>query len=122
MLRGIEGTIYEGLVLGHVARHRRCTGEAADSITISTTLGIAEILFQDIEANISLDGVITDQISLLQEQNSNFSAEIAAIDERLALVERSLIEKYAQLEQSLASADATANQLQAFINASNRNR
>ncbi len=121
LLRGIEGTDYEGLVLAYT-RDPDDAGEGAETINISTSLGIAERLFQDLEANTSISGgLITDEINRLQAQNSGYSDEIQDIDARLVIFQQSLIEKYAALEQALASADATANQLKAFLQASNNN-
>ena len=121
LLHGLAGTDYEGLTLAY-SRDPDDGSEAAESIAVSTNLGIAERLYQTLEANTAFaGGVITEEIARLQDQNSGYADEIAAIDERLVLFQQSLIEKYSRLEAALAAADATANQLQAFLNASTNN-
>jgi flagellar hook-associated protein 2 len=119
VLRGLAGTIYEGLSLAYV-RDTSDPGEAAEDITITTTLGIAERLFRTTESYNRPDGgLLTDEIVRFEEQNADFQREITAIDERLAIIQRSLIEKYAALEQAIAQAEAITSQLKAFLNAGN---
>jgi flagellar capping protein FliD len=120
ILRGLEGTVYEGLSLAYV-RDSTDPAEVAEDITITTTLGIAERLFQTTENyNKSDGGLLTDEIARFEEQNADFEREIAAIDERMAIIQQSLIEKYAALEQAIAQAEAITSQLKAFLDASNR--
>jgi flagellar hook-associated protein 2 len=120
ILRGLEGTAYEGLSLAYV-RDTTDPAESAEDITITTTLGIAERLFQTTENyNKSDGGLLTDEIARFEEQNADFEREIAAIDERMAIIQQSLIEKYAALEQAIAQAEAITSQLKAFLDASNR--
>ncbi len=120
VLRGLEGTVYEGLSLAYV-RDTTDPAESAEDITITTTLGIAERLFQTTENyNKSDGGLLTDEIARFEEQNADFEREIAAIDERMAIIQQSLIEKYAALEQAIAQAEAITSQLKAFLDASNR--
>jgi flagellar hook-associated protein 2 len=120
VLRGLEGTVYEGLSLAYV-RDTTDPAESAEDITITTTLGIAERLFQTTEDyNKPEGGLLTDEIARFEEQNADFEREIAAIDERMAIIQQSLIEKYAALEQAIAQAEAITSQLKAFLDASNR--
>lgn len=120
VLRGLAGTVYEGLSLAYV-RDTTDPAESAEDITITTTLGIAERLFQTTEDyNKPEGGLLTDEIARFEEQNADFEREIAAIDERMAIIQQSLIEKYAALEQAIAQAEAITSQLKAFLDASNR--
>lgn len=119
LLRGIAGTDYEGLSLGY-SRDTSDAGEAAEDITITTTLGLAERLFQRAENFAGLsDGLVTEEVERLQVTNADLFDKIAAIDARVALFQQGLIEKFAALEASLAAAEATSNQLKAFLNSSN---
>ncbi len=119
VLRGLAGTIYEGLSLAYV-RDTSDPGEAAEDITITTTLGIAERLFRTTEDYNRPDGgLLTEEVARFEEQNADFEREIAAIDERLVILQQGLIEKYAALEQAIAQAEAITSQLKAFLNAGN---
>ncbi len=121
VVRGLAGTIYDGLVLGY-ARDTSDAGEAAESITFTTTTGLAERLFQTVENFINpTDGLITGEITRFQEQNVDFLAEIRAIDARIALIQASLLVKFAALEQAILQADAISSQLRAFLDASTNN-
>lgn len=117
VLRGIASTAYAGLTLAY-ARDTSDTGAAAQDITISTTLGIAERLFQTVNNSTDpVDGLITEARELLESQNADYEAEIAAIDERLVLYQAALIEKYARMEEVIAEGQAIADQLSATLNA-----
>lgn len=121
VLRGLVGTIYEGLSLAYV-RDTSDPGEAAEDITITTSLGIAERLFRTTEDYNRPDGgLLTEEVARFEEQNADFEREIAAIDERLVVIQQSLIEKYAALEQAIAQAEAITSQLKAFLDAGNDN-
>ena len=121
ILRGLAGTVYEGLSIAYT-RDTSDPAAAAESITITTTLGIAERLFQTVEEYASpVDGLITDQVNRIEAQSSDFRDEIADIDARLALVREALIKEFAALEQAIAQANAVSDQLKAFIEASNKN-
>jgi|GEM_PF-2213302 len=114
-LRGIEGTIYEGLTLAY-SRDTSDAGEAAEDITITTTLGIAERIYQSAETYSKPNGgVIADELDRLNSLNVDYEEQIVEIDARIALFQTSLIEKYAKMEQAIAQADAMAKQLQAML-------
>ena len=115
ILRGLAGTVYEGLSLAYV-RDTSDAGEAAEDITVTTTLGIAERLFQTAESYIKPgEGLVVEEILRFEELNADYQDEIAAIDARLEFIQESLIAKYRALEQALAQADAISQQLQAFL-------
>ncbi|MEM7169527.1 MAG: flagellar filament capping protein FliD [Pseudomonadota bacterium] len=120
-LRGIEGTAYEGLVLAY-SRDTSDAGAPAATINISTSLGVAERLFQTIRDHTNPeDGLITEARERLDAQNSDFAAEIDDIDQRLVLFREAQIAKYARLEEVLAQGQAIADQLSAFLNSGNDN-
>ena len=62
---------------------------------------------------------MNDEVDRLQTTNADLFDKIAAIDARVALFQQSLIEKFAALEAALAAADATSNQLKAFLGSNN---
>ena len=114
-LRGIEGTIYEGMTLAY-SRDTSDTGEAAEDITITTTLGIAERIYQTADTYSKPNGgTIADELDRLNSLNTDYEDQIVAIDSRIAIYQETLIEKYAKMEQAIAQADAMAKQLQAML-------
>jgi flagellar hook-associated protein 2 len=115
VLRGLAGTVYEGMSLAY-SRDTSDAGVAAQDITITTTTGVAERLYQHIDNYInSADGLITDEVNRLTAQNEDYNDKILALEDRLALYQTSLIEKYSAMEQAIAQAEAMAEQLSAFL-------
>ena len=85
VLRGLEGTIYEGMTLAYT-RDTSDAGAAAVDITITTTTGIAERLYQRLDDYInSGDGLITEEVISLTAQNEDYSDRILAPEDRLAI-------------------------------------
>lgn len=114
-LIGLEGTKFEGLTLAY-GRDTSDPGEAAENINISTSLGIAERLYQTVDNYTSpVDGVITDEVERLNAQIDDYEAEVAEIDARLVVYQQLLIEKYSRMEQAVAQAEALTNQLRAMM-------
>ncbi|HEY9536159.1 MAG TPA: flagellar filament capping protein FliD [Kiloniellaceae bacterium] len=114
-LKGLAGTIYEGMTLAY-GRDTSDAGAAAKDITITTTLGIAERLYQRLEnyGNAG-DGLITEEINRLSAQNLDTTDKIATLEARLVIYQNTLIEKYAAMERAIAQAQAVADQLEAFL-------
>ena len=121
ILRGLAGTIYEGMSLAY-NRDTADAGAAAKDITITTTLGIAERLYQRLDNYINAgDGLITQEVIRLTAQNETFTDKISELETRLVTYQNMLIDKYAAMEQAIAQAQAMASQLEAFLNAGNKN-
>jgi flagellar hook-associated protein 2 len=115
ILRGLEGTIYEGMSLAYT-RDTSDAGAAAQDIDITTTTGIAERLYQRLDDYINAgDGLITQEIQSLSAQNEDHSDKILALEDRLSLYQARLIEKYSAMEQAVAQAEAMSSQLEAFL-------
>lgn len=114
-LRGLAGTAYEGMTLAY-ARDTSDAGAAAQDITITTSTGVAERLYQRLENYIGAgDGLITEEVNRLQSVTDDYNDKILALENRLALYQDSLVEKYAAMERAVAQAQAVADQLQAFL-------
>jgi flagellar hook-associated protein 2 len=114
-LKGLPGTIYEGMTLAY-GRNTSDAGAPAKDITISTTLGIAERLYQRLDDYTNVgDGLITEEVSRLSDQNKATTDKIAAMEERLLIYQETLIQKYAAMERAIAQAQAVADQLEAFL-------
>ena len=115
VLRGLEGTIYEGMSLAYT-RDTSDAGAPAEDITITTTTGIAERLYQRLDDYTnSGDGLITEEVISLTSQNEDFSDKILALEDRLTIYQATLIEKYSAMERAIAQAEAVASQLEAFL-------
>ena len=115
VLRGLEGTIYEGMSLAYT-RDTSDAGAAAQDIDISTTTGIAEKLWQRLDDYInSGDGLITEEVLSLTSQNEDHVDKISDLESRLAIYQATLIEKYSAMEQAIAQAEAMSSQLEAFL-------
>ena len=115
LLRGIAGTAYEGMTLAYT-RDTSDAGAAAVDITITTTTGIAERLYQRLDDYInSGDGLITEEVVRLTAQNEDHSDKILALEDRLAIYQATLIEKYSAMERAIAQAEAMSSQLEAFL-------
>jgi flagellar hook-associated protein 2 len=112
LLIGKEGTAFEGVTLAYVAD----AGSGAASIAVSTSLGIAERLYQTVESFTKPNGgLIPGQIASIGDQNERFQEQIRRIDERLLDYQKFLIAKYQALETAIAQADAVNQQLRAML-------
>ncbi len=115
VLRGLDGTIYEGMSLAY-ARDTTDAGAPALDITITTTTGIGERLYQRLDNYINTgDGLITEEVISLTSQNEDYSDRILALEDRLSVYQAKLIAKYAAMEQAIAQAEAMTSQLEAFL-------
>src|SRR3546814_4197366 len=98
--------------------YTRDTADAAapaKDITITTTLGIAERLYQRLDDYVNVgDGLITEEVIRLTSQNETTVEKIAALESRLLIYQNMLISKYAAMEQAIARAQAVGDQLEAF--------
>ena len=91
-------------------------GAAAQNITITTTTGIAERLYQRLDDYINAsDGLISQEIISLTAQSEDYSDQILTLESRLSIYQAKLIEKYSAMEQAIAQAEAMASQLEAFL-------
>jgi flagellar hook-associated protein 2 len=115
ILRGLSGTIYEGMSMAYT-RDTSDAGAAAQDITITTTTGIAERLYQRLDDYINAsDGLITEEVISLTAQSEDYSDQILTLESRLSVYQAKLIEKYSAMEQAIAQAEAMASQLEAFL-------
>lgn len=114
-LKGLAGTAYEGMTLAY-SRDTADAGAVAKDITITTTLGIGERLYQRLDNYIDAgDGLITEEVTRLTVQNKDTTDKIATLEQRLQIYQSALIEKYAAMERAIAQAQAVADQLEAFL-------
>jgi flagellar hook-associated protein 2 len=115
VLRGLDGTIYEGMSMAYT-RDTSDAGVAAKDITITTTTGIGERLWQRLDDYINTgDGLITEEVNRLSAQNEDHVDKIASLEVRLSAYQAALIAKYSAMEQAIARAEAMSSQLEAFL-------
>lgn len=111
-LTGKVGTAFEGLTLAYVGD----PSEGATTINVSSSTGIAERLYQTVDAYAKPNsGVIAEEIARLTEANTRHTTQINRIDESLVLYQESLIRKYQVMEQAIAQAQAIGDQLSAAL-------
>ncbi|WP_340118612.1 flagellar filament capping protein FliD [Pelagibius sp. 7325] len=114
-LKGLAGTIYEGMVLAY-SRNASDAGALAKDITITTSTGIAERLYQRLDNYInSGDGLMTEEVTRLTALNETHVDKIASLEIRLVAYQEMLIAKYSAMEQAIARAEAMGDQLEAFL-------
>src|SRR5690606_35213835 len=85
VLRGLAGTIYEGMSIAYT-RNTSDAAAAAKDITITTSLGVAERLWQRLDDYINAgDGLITQEVTRLMQQNEDTVDKIMALEQRLTV-------------------------------------
>jgi len=115
VLRGLEGTIYEGMSLAY-SRDTSDAAAPAKDITITTSLGVGERLWQRLDDYINAgDGLITEEVTRLGAQNEATADKITTLEHRLSIYQQALIEKYSAMERAIAQSQAMADQLEAFL-------
>ncbi len=106
-ITGRDGTPYEGLVL-------LWSGSGSTSIDVTATQGIADRLYNTLDAAIDeIDGSLTNAIDAVEEENARLTDEIAKIDTRVETFRQFLIEKFAALEAALTVANSMLQQVEA---------
>ena len=114
-LKGLAGTIYEGMTLAY-SRDTSDAGALAKDITITTSTGIAERLYQRLDNYVNTnDGLITEEVNHLSSLNESHTDKILNLETRLVAYQEMLIAKYSAMEQAVARAEAMASQLEAFL-------
>lgn len=107
-LVGNAGTIYEGLTFAYA-------GTTDTSVAVTLSAGLADLLNNTIENYTSATGVIQDQISELNDENEDYTAEAAEIRERGEEVREDAIAKYAAMEAKLSRLDSLLNTVRALL-------
>ena len=114
-LRGLEGTIYEGMTLAY-SRNTSDGSALAKDINIETSSGVAERLYQRLDNYVNAgDGLITEEVNRLSALTEDYSDKIVSLEQRLVSYQEMLITKYSAMEQAVAQAEAMSSQLQAFL-------
>ncbi|MGH6947727.1 MAG: flagellar filament capping protein FliD [Kiloniellales bacterium] len=111
-LIGNAGTAFEGLTLAYSAP----PSSPSEVIDVSTSLGIAERLYQSIDAYTRPgDGLFTTALEEIASENMRLQEQIARIDARLVLYQQAQLERFAAMEQAIAQANAMIDQMRAML-------
>ena len=110
-LIGTEGSEFEGFTFVY-------TGKASKSIDVEVSYGIAELLYNAVDAvGDEEDGTLAGIISGLEETNTNLEADADDIRDRAETYRDSLTARYSEYEAKIAEAKATLAYLEALMNA-----
>jgi len=107
-IKGATGSIYEGLSFVYV-------GKTSQTISVSVSAGIAERMYNSIDTYAdSYSGQLASQISYLQEQDTDLSTRISAIQSDAEAYREFLLTKYSNIAAKLALAQTTLTMLEAL--------
>ena len=107
---GVDGTDYEGITFVY-------TGDEDATITFSSSAGIAEQLFQTLNKYVDEDdGLLTEKISSLEEQNEDYETEYDDIMDTVDAYEERLTELYASYQAAIEEAQSSLDYLEAILN------
>jgi flagellar hook-associated protein 2 len=119
-ISGASGTIYAGMAFTY-------TGSTAQSITVTSTSGLATQIAQiakDASAKAGTDsatsGALQTQIDSLQTQDTTMQQQVNDITSATAAFQNQLKAQYAKYQAAIQSANNTLNYLTALLNAKNK--
>lgn len=111
-IKGAEGTEYEGLTLVY-------TGSTSKSITVTTTQGIADQLYNAVDTIANEDdGALTTLIDNLEDENDTIEDSISTLESSISTYSEYLYELYSTMAASISEAETTLKLLEALLNAS----
>lgn len=106
---GATGTAYEGLSLVY-------TGSTSQSIDISLSTGIAELLYNSAEAaSNTSDGSLQTLIDNLEESDTTLQSKSDDIRDAAATYQTNLTSRYAKYQAAIESAEAMQDYLTALV-------
>lgn len=110
-IKGVEGTAYEGFSFVF-------TGDESQTIEITQSAGIAEQIYNTVEAAInSTDGSLTNLVTSLTEKNDDYQDQIDRIEERAETYKDNLTARYARIQAAISENESTLSYLEALMNA-----
>jgi flagellar hook-associated protein 2 len=109
---GAANTVYAGMAFTY-------SGSTAQSITISSTIGIAaQINALATTASNTSTGSLQDMVSNLQSQDTTMTQQISDITARAAVYKAMLTAQYAKYQTAISTANSTLDYLSALLNSS----
>lgn len=114
-LIGNVGSVYEGLTFVYA-------GTSDATINVSFNQGLADLLYNAIEPYTNPTGLLQEEISLLNDENDDFTTEAAEIRERGEEIREEQIQVYAAMEAELARLDSLLNTVRALLGNNNNDQ
>lgn len=112
---GNANTPYAGMAFSY-------TGSTAQSITVTSTTGIAAQIYSLAKTYSSTStGSLQDLINNLQTQDTSLQQKVTDIQSQASIYQTNLQNQYAQYQAAIESANNTLNYLSALLNASSNN-
>lgn len=111
---GNSGTAYAGMAFNY-------TGSTSQSITVTSTSGIATQLYKVANDNSSSSGSLQTLISDLQTRDGDLQQKVDDIDSAAATYKTQLQTQYAKYQSAIESANNTLTYLKALLNSSSSN-
>jgi flagellar hook-associated protein 2 len=112
---GNSGTIYAGMAFTY-------TGSTAQSITVTSTSGLATQIAQIAKDASGNSGSLQALIEGLQTQDGTMQQKVNDINTAAAAFQSQLEARYAQYQAAIQAADNTLNYLSALLNARSNTR
>jgi len=111
---GNAGSIYAGMAFTY-------SGSTSQSITVTSTSGIAAQLYQIANTYSKSTGSLQTMISDLQSRDATMQQKVNDIDSAAAAFKAQLQSQYAKYQAAIQSANNTLNYLKALLNAESNN-
>jgi flagellar hook-associated protein 2 len=108
---GKSGTIYSGLAFTY-------SGATAQSITVTSTTGIAAQLYATAKNYSSTSGALQTLISSLQDRDDDLQSRVDDITAKAATYQTMLQTQYAKYQAAIETANTTLTYLKALLNSS----
>ena len=110
-LKGVEGTVYEGLRLVY-------TGSESATVTLTVEAGLADILTATLETYVDDDGLIQSRIDNINDTIDDKQDKRDLIAEQAEDYEEYLTEYYARIEAAMEEAELALKQVEALFDTS----
>ena len=113
-LIGNAGTIYAGMAFSY-------TGSTSQSITVTSTSGLAAQIYQLAQTNSGSSGTLQTLISNLQSRDTDLQSQVNDIQSNAATFKARLQVQYANYQAAIESANNTLGYLKALLDAASSN-
>ncbi|MGY4472789.1 flagellar filament capping protein FliD [Bradyrhizobium sp. USDA 3364] len=111
---GNSGTIYAGMAFSY-------TGSTSQSITVTSTSGLATQLYQLAHTSSGTSGQLQTLITNLQSRDTDLSSQVSDIQSNAATFKAQLQVQYANYQAAIESANNTLGYLKALLDAASSN-
>jgi flagellar hook-associated protein 2 len=111
---GNAGTVYAGMAFSY-------TGSTSQSITVTSTSGLASQLYQIANTSSGSSGQLQTLISNLQSRDTDLQSQVNDVQSNAATFKAQLQVQYANYQAAIESANNTLGYLKALLNAASSN-